>query len=182
MRLLTRGLGLAFAGCWVLSGVSVAQETEIDVGGMVGLSLPTNEAANLYVPGWNAGGTLRVVPAIWPVGLQFDGTYASYNRDTANISDRGMSIVTGALSIVYQVELDAVADRALFPGRRDDQQPQRWRIRGPSRTMDRPPTLGIALGGGVAFKSEHARIAPLVDFRLLRHLRVRTRARVPTST
>ena len=51
MRLLTRTAGLALAGLLGLSGVSAAQETELDVGGMIGLSLPTNEAANLYVRG-----------------------------------------------------------------------------------------------------------------------------------
>ncbi len=53
-----------------------------------------------------------------------------------------------------------------FLARRVDQQPAAWRTRAPSRTMGHRPTFGIVLGGGIAFKSEHARIAPLIDFRM----------------
>ena len=165
MRLLTRGLRLALVSLLASYGISAAQVTEVDIGIMGGASLPTHEAADLYVAGWNATGTLRVVPADWPVGLQFDGTYASYNRDAANISDRGLSIVTGAVTVVYQVELDETPIEPYF-------------LAGVSinhLAVEDPRTIvnfgsstnfGLAFGGGVAFKSDHARIAPLVDFRL----------------
>ncbi len=165
MRLLTRGLGLALVSLLGVSGVSVAQVTEIDLGGNIGMSLPTNEASDLYVPGWIAGGTLRVVPANWPVGLQFDGTYASYNRDTPNIFDRGMSIVTGAVSIVYQVELDASPIEPYFLL---GASVNNLKVEDP-RTIENygsATKFGVVLGGGVAFKSDHGRIAPLIDFRM----------------
>jgi hypothetical protein len=165
VRLLTRGLGLAFAGLLGLSGVSAAQKTEIDIGVMGGLSLPTNEAANLYVAGWNAGGTIRVMPANWPVGLQFDGVYASYNRDEFNLADRGMSIITGALSVIYQVELDETPIEPYFLA---GVTVNNLKIEN-ARTIENygsATKAGLTFGGGVAFKSEHARIAPLVDFRL----------------
>lgn len=165
MRLLTRGLGLALAGLLGLSGVSAAQKTEVDVGVMGGLSLPTNDAANLYVPGWNAGGTVRVMPANWAIGLQFDGVYSSYNRDEFNLADRGMTILTGALSIIYQVELDETPIEPYFLVgvtvnnlKIDD-----------ARTIENygsSTKAGLTFGGGVAFKGDNARIAPLVDFRL----------------
>ena len=165
MRLLTRGLRLALVSLLGTYGISVAQVTEIDVGVMGGASLPTNDAADFYVAGWNATGTLRVVPANWPVGLQFDGTYASYNRNDANLADRGMSIVTGAVSVVYQVELDATPiEPYLFAGLTINHlavENARTIVNYGSST-----NLGLTLGGGVAFKSENARIAPLVDFRL----------------
>ena len=166
MRLLTRTAGLALAGLLGLSGVSAAQKTEVDVGGMIGLSLPTNEAADLYVAGWNATGSMRVMPANWPVGLQADFGYSSYNRDAFNLTDRGLNIWTGSLSIVYQVELDETPIEPYFLAGAS--------INGLSisdpRTIENygsATKAGIVLGGGVAFKSEKARIAPLIDFRLL---------------
>ena len=153
MRLLTRGLRLALVSLLGTYGISVAQVTEIDVGVMGGASLPTNDASDLYVAGWNATGTLRVVPANWPVGLQFDGTYASYNRDVANISDRGMSIVTGAASVVYQVELDQTPiEPYLFAGITINHIAVEN-----ARTIENfgsTTNFGLVFGGGVAFKSE----------------------------
>jgi hypothetical protein len=163
--LLTRTAGLALAGLLGLSGTALAQKTEVDIGIMGGASLPTNEASVLYVTGWNAGGTIRVMPALWPIGLQFDGTYASYNRDAGNPFDRGLSILTGAVSAVYQVELDETPVEPYFLAGATIN----------SLKVDQPRTIenygsstnfGIILGGGVAFKSEKARIAPLIDFRL----------------
>ena len=166
MRLLTRGLGLALVALTGIARVSAAQVTEIDVGGMLGFSLPTNDANRLYVPGWTAGGSVRVVPGKWNFGLQFDGSYASYNRNNDNISDRGLNILTGALTVVYQVELDAspIEPYFLLGGAIN-----RLSVENP-RTIDNYGTqtaFGIVLGGGVAFKGDHSRIAPLLDFRLL---------------
>jgi hypothetical protein len=165
VRLLTRTAGLALAGLLGLSGVSAAQETEVDVGGMIGLSLPTNEAANLYVAGWNATGSIRVMPADWPVGLQGDFGYSSYNRDALNLSDRGLTIWSAAVSVVYQVELDATPIEPYFLAG--------VAINGLSvqdpRTIDNFGSAtkgGIVLGGGVAFKNGKARFAPLIDFRM----------------
>ncbi len=165
MRLLTRTAGLALAGLLGLSGSAVAQKTEVDIGVFGGLSLPTNEAANLYVAGWNAAGTIRVMPASWPIGLQFDGNYASYNRDVANLTDRGLSLMTGALSAVYQVELDETPVEPYFLAG----------VTVNHLSVDNPRTIenygsatkgGIVLGGGIAFKSEKGWFAPLFDFRL----------------
>ena len=156
----------------------MAQETEVDLGGMIGLSLPTNEAANLYVPGWNAAGTLRVMPALWPVGLQADFGYADYNRDAANLSDRGLAIWTGALSVVYQVELDQTSFEPYFLGGLSI---NNLSVSDP-RTIENfgsSTNLGIVLGGGIAFKSQKSRIAPLSTSDV-RHLRVDF-ARVLTS-
>lgn len=166
MRLLTSGLGLALVSLLGISGVSVAQETEVDVGGVVGVSLPTNDAALLYVPGWNAGATLRIMPANWPVGVQFDGIYASYNRDTPNIFDRGMTIITGAASVVYQVELDA---SPLEPYFLLGMSVNNLKVQDP-RTIENygsATKMGLVFGGGLAFKSEKGWFAPLIDFRLL---------------
>ena len=166
MRLLTRSLGLALVSLLAVSGVSVAQQTEVDVGGMIGVSLPTNDAATLYVPGWDGGATLRIVPANWPVGVQFDGIYASYNRDTPNIVDRGLTIITGAASIVYQVELDASSIEPYFllgvsVNNLKVQDPRTIESYGSATKM------GLVFGGGVAFKSEHGWFAPFIDFRML---------------
>ncbi len=166
MRLLTKGLGFAFVALMGIARVSEAQVTEIDVGGLLGLSLPTNDANRLYVPGWTAGGSIRVVPGKWNFGLQFDGTYSSYNRNNDNISDRGLNILTGALSVVYQVELDAspIEPYFLLGGAIN-----RLSVQDP-RTIDNygsQTAFGIVLGGGIAFKSDHSRIAPLIDFRML---------------
>ena len=165
MRLLTRGLGLALVSLLGVSGVSVAQVTEVDIGVMGGASLPTNEVSNLYVAGWNATGTLRVMPANWPVGLQFDGTYASYNRDVANITDRGMSIITGAVTVVYQVELDETPIEPYFLA---GASVNNLKVEDPRTIVNygSSTNFGLVFGGGVAFKSEKARIAPLLDFRL----------------
>ena len=165
MRLLTRTAGLALAGLLGLSGNASAQKTELDVGGMIGLSLPTNEAADLYVAGWNAAGTMRVMPALWPVGLQLDVGYSSYNRDVPNLTDRGLNIWTGALSVVYQVELDETPIEPYFLA---GASVNRLSVKDP-RTITNYGTstnFGIVLGGGVAFKSEKSRIAPLIDFRM----------------
>jgi len=165
MRLMTRTAGLALAGLLGLSGDLAAQKTEVDVGGMLAASLPTNEAANLYVPGWNATGTVRVVPANWPVGLQGDFGYSSYNRDDFNLSDRGLTLWTGAVSVVYQVELDETPIEPYFLAGATI---NRLSVVDP-RTIENfgsSTNFGITLGGGVAFKSQNAWFAPLVDFRL----------------
>ena len=165
MRQLTRTAGLVLAGLLGLSGVSAAQKTEIDIGGMIGLSLPTNEAANLYVPGWNAAATLRVMPALWPIGVQADFGYASYNRDEFNLSDRGLTLLTGALSAVYQVELDETPIEPYFLA---GVAINRLSVDDP-RTIENygsSTNFGIVLGGGIAFKSENSFIAPLIDFRM----------------
>lgn len=165
MRQLTRTAGLVLAGLLGLSGVSAAQKTEVDLGGMIGLSLPTNEAANLYVPGWNAAATFRVVPALWPVGLQADLGYASYNRDEFNLADRGLTIWSGALSVVYQVELDETPIEPYFLA---GMAINRLSVADP-RTIENygsSTNFGIVFGGGVAFKSQNSFIAPLFDFRM----------------
>ena len=166
MRLLTKGLGIAFMALIGVARVSVAQVTEVDVGGTLGFSLPTNDANRLYVPGWVAGGSVRVVPGTWNFGLQFDGTYASYNRNNDNISDRGLNILTGTLAVVYQVELDAspIEPYFLLGGAIN-----RLSVENP-RTIDNygsQTAFGVVLGGGVAFKKDRSRIAPLIDFRML---------------
>ncbi len=166
MRLLTKGLGFALVVLTGMSRVSAAQVTEVDIGGLLGVSLPTQDAANLYVPGWIAGGNIRVVPAAWPVGLQVDVTTANYNRDVANIADRGLNILTGTVSVVYQVELTASPIEPYFLA---GVAVNRLSVSDP-RTIDSYGTntaFGLVLGGGVAFKKDHSRIAPLIDFRLL---------------
>jgi hypothetical protein len=166
VRLLTKGLGFALVALTGMSRVSAAQVTEVDIGGLLGVSLPTQEGADLYVPGWVAGGNIRVVPAAWPVGLQVDITSSSYNRDVANIADRGLNILTGSLSVVYQVELTA---SPIEPYGLVGVAVNRMSVNNP-RTIDNYGTntaFGLVLGGGVAFKKDHSRIAPLIDFRLL---------------
>lgn len=165
MRQLTRTAGLVLAGLLGFSGVSAAQQTEVDVGGMIGLSLPTHDAANLYVPGWNAAGTLRVMPALWAVGLQADLGYASYNRDAANLADRGLTIWTGALSVVYQIELDQTPIEPYLLG---GVTINHLSVSDP-RTIENygsATKVGVVVGAGVAFKSQHSRFAPFVDFRM----------------
>ncbi len=166
MRLLTRSLGLALASLVGTSGIAACQVTEVDIGGMIGVSLPTNSTANLYVAGWAGTGSFRVMPANWVVGIQVDGTYASYNRNTANLSDRGMSIVTGAASVIYQVELDETPIEPYFLL---GMTANHIAVENP-RTIEyygSTTNLGIVFGGGVAFKNgAHARIAPVLDFRM----------------
>jgi hypothetical protein len=166
VRLLTKGTGLVLVMLTGMTGVSAAQVTEVDVGGLIGFSLPTQDAANLYVPGWIAGGNVRIVPAAWNFGVQVDINNASFKRDVANISDRGLNILTGSLSIVYQVELTASPIEPYFLA---GMAVNRLSVSNP-RTIDNYGTntaFGIVLGGGVAFKSDHSRIAPMLDFRLL---------------
>lgn len=165
MRLLTRTAGLALAGLLGFSGVAAAQKTEIDVGVLAGLSLPTSEAADLYVTGWTLGGSMRVMPKNWAIGLQLDGLYSSYNRDTGNLTDRGMSILTGSLSVVYQVELDESPMEPYFIA---GVSVNNIKVEDP-RTIENygsATKMGLTFGGGIAFKSEKARIAPLIDFRM----------------
>lgn len=165
MPLLTRTAGLALAGLLGLSGTALAQKTEVDLGAMIGASLPTNEAADLYVPGWNAAGSLRIMPANWPVGLQVDGTYSSYNRDVPNLTDRGLTIITGSASVVYQVELDETPIEPYFLA---GAAINNLKVKD-ARTIENygsATKAGIVLGGGIAFKGEKARFAPLIDFRL----------------
>lgn len=145
--------------------VAAAQKTEIDVGGNFGLSLPTGQAADLYVGGWNAVGSFRIMPKNWPVGIQVDGMYSSYNRDAANLTDRGLSIVTGSVGVVYQVELEQTSLEPYFIG---GMSVNRLSVRDP-RTIENfgsSTDLGFILGGGLAFKSEKSWFAPLVDFRV----------------
>lgn len=145
--------------------VAAAQKTEIDVGGNIGLSLPTGDAADLYVPGWNAGGVFRIVPKNWPVGIQVDGVYSSYNRDVANVTDRGLTILTGSVGVVYQVELEQTSLEPYFIG---GASVNRLSVKDP-RTIDNygsSTNMGLILGGGLAFKSEKSWFAPYLDFRV----------------
>ena len=101
----------------------------------------------------------------WPVGLQADLGYASYNRDEFNLADRGLTIWSGALSVVYQVELDETPIEPYFLA---GMAINRLSVADP-RTIENfgsSTNFGIVLGGGIAFKSENSFIAPLIDFRM----------------
>ena len=112
------------------------------------------------------------MPANWPVGLQFDGVYASYNRDDAeHLRTAGLTIMTGAASVVYQVELDASPIEPYFLL---GVSINKLKVEDP-RTID---NYGSATKFGIVLRwwrrlqeRQRLRIAPLIDFRLLRHLR-----------
>ena len=165
MGLLNRSLGLALGAVLFVAGTAQAQHTEVDLGGMIGASLPTNDIANLYVGGYVFGGTFRVVPANWPVGLQVDVLYSHYNRNAADIADHGLENLSGSLGVVWPIDFEQTS---LEPYLLGGASINAMKVIEPRTTPNygSNTNLGLYIGGGLAFKSQTARIAPLIDFRV----------------
>lgn len=165
MGLLNRSLGLALGAMLLVAGTAQAQRTEVDIGGMLGASLPTNDNANLYVPGYVAGGTFRIVPKLWPVGLQVDVLYSKYNRDTGNITDRGLQNLSASLGVIWPIELDETPIEPYLIG---GASVNNMKVVEPRTVLNYGSTtnLGLYIGGGATFKSRTARFAPFVDVRV----------------
>jgi opacity protein-like surface antigen len=157
-------VGLALAA--LVTGTSLAAQTEVDVGIHGGWSIPTQDAANLYVAGYNIGGNLRYMPGTSVVGLQLDGSYHKLNRDQLNNQDLGLEMLVATASIVWPVQLEAspIVPYVLGGGGIASLKVVDPRTITPYENKVR---FVLTLGGGVEFRGFTSSFAPFIDFRLL---------------
>jgi hypothetical protein len=75
-----------------------AQGAEFSLGG--GLDFPLGDFDNAAKMGFHGLAGLSVVPASWPVGVQFDGNYSLFKDDTP--LDIKYQLIYGTANIVYK--------------------------------------------------------------------------------
>ena len=111
MKTLMRGaaVGLALA-----LGAQVAQaQAGLSLGLGAGAVIPTGSMADLNSTGWTGQTSLRVKPAVSPLGFQVD---ASYSRMGFDQGDGHMSTLAGTANAVYAFPSAAAARPYLIGG------------------------------------------------------------------
>jgi hypothetical protein len=164
VALLTRGLAVALVAMTV-AGTAQAQ-TEWSIGVTGGWSIPTQSANDLYTAGYNIGGTVRWMPADFPVGIQLDGGYHHFNRKDLNTLDLGLNITSLFLNAVFPVSLEA---SPLVPYLVGGIGLAHLSVEDP-RTInpfESTTQMALDLGGGLEFRGWSSVFAPFIDFRLM---------------
>lgn len=164
MARLCRGVALALAGLVMAGGLRA--QTEFDIGIQGGWSLPTQEAADLYVAGYNIGGQLRYMPGTSVVGVQLEGMYHSFNRDQLNTQDLGLEMLALLAHVAWPVQLEA---SPIVPYLLGGGGIVKLQVKDP-RTINAYQSsvrFAISFGGGVEFRNFSTNFAPFLDFRLL---------------
>ncbi len=164
MALLTRGLGVALVAMTV-AGTAQAQ-TEWNIGIVGGWSVPTQSANDLYTAGYNIGGTIRVLPNNWPIGIQLDGAYHHFNRKELNTLDLGLNIKSLFLNAVFPVTFEA---SPLVPYLVGGVGLANLSVEDPRTIAPFETTTQVALdlGGGLEFRGWTSVFAPFIDVRLM---------------
>jgi hypothetical protein len=162
-----RALGIMLA---VLAGAApLAAQTRVDIGGFGGLSLPTNEAADLYNAGYTLGGTFRYHPEEWPLGLQFDGQYMTHVRDDRNQFDGGLDMYGGSVSAVFSLypEVSSIVPYLLVGGGLFNLTAQNARQLPDSLVYGSQTKPAIVFGGGFEYRTWTSRLIPYIDLRMI---------------
>jgi hypothetical protein len=162
-----RALGIMLA---MLAGAApLAAQTRVDIGGFGGLSLPTNEAADLYNAGYTLGGTFRFHPEDWPLGLQFDGQYMTHVRDDRNQFDGGLDMYGGSVSAVFSLypEVSSIVPYLLVGGGLFNLTAQNPRQLPDSLVYGSRTKPAIVFGGGFEYRTWTSRLIPYIDLRMI---------------
>jgi hypothetical protein len=141
-------------------------QTEFNIGIQGGWSLPTQDAAALYAPGYNIGGQLRYMPGTSVVGLQLEGAYHHFNRDEANTQDLGLEMLVAMAHVVWPVQLEA---SPIVPYLLGGGGIVKLKVEDPRviNAYEGGVRFGISFGGGVEFRNFSSSFAPFLDFRML---------------
>jgi hypothetical protein len=113
MKTLMRGaaVGLALA-----LGTQVAQaQAGLSLGLGAGAVIPTGSMADLNSTGWTGQTSLRVKPAVSPLGFQVDASYSRMGFDT-DLVDGHTSMLAGTANAVFAFPSAAVARPYLIGG------------------------------------------------------------------
>jgi hypothetical protein len=160
-------LGITLA---LLAGAApLTAQTRVDIGGFGGLSLPTNEAGDLYSAGYTLGGTVRLHKEDWPLGLQFDGQYMTHARKDSNLFDGGLDMYGGSVSAVFSLypELSAIVPYLLVGGGIYNLTAQNARQLADSLVYGSRTKPAILFGGGIEYRTFTARLIPYIDLRMI---------------
>ncbi len=160
------GAAKALALVGLLLAGNLHAQTEFDIGVQGGWTFPTQTAADLYVPGYNIGGTLRYMPGTSVVGIQVDGAYHSFNREELNTQDLGLEMFSLMANVVWPVSVTA---SPIVPYMVGGGGIVKLKVRDPRvvNAYDSGVRFAINLGGGVEFRNFTSSFAPFIDFRLL---------------
>jgi hypothetical protein len=162
-----RALGIMLA---IVAGTApLAAQTRVDIGGFGGLSLPTNEAGDLYNAGYTIGGTVRYHKEDWPFGLQFDGQYMTHSREDTNAFDGGLDMYGGSLSAVFSLypELSSIVPYLQVGGGLYNLTAQNPRQLADSLVYGSQTKPAIVFGGGIEYRTFTSRLIPYIDLRLI---------------
>lgn len=163
-----RVLGLMLVA--VSTAAPAAAQTRVDIGGFGGGSFPTQDAANLYKPGYTVGGTVRLWPEKWRVALQFDGQFMTFARENVNTTDGGLDIWGGTLTAVLALfpETSSVVPYLAFGGGAYDLKAQKPLSGAPdSAKYGSHLVPGVVLGGGFEYRTYKSRLVPYIDLRMV---------------
>lgn len=157
-----RGLGFALVAALVASP-AVAQ-TRWDLGVIGGFTFPTQDASELYKPGYNIGGTVRLKKENWPVGVQFDGLFHTMATEDYRF-DGGLDVLSGVVSVVWPVELE---NTSLTPVIHAGVGVFNLEAKYPrtSEPYGSQTKFGFSFGGGMEWRSRKSRLIPLIDLQV----------------
>jgi hypothetical protein len=162
-----RALGIMLA---ILAGAApLAAQTWVDIGGFGGVSLPTNEAGDLYNAGYTIGGTVRYRPEDWPLALQFDGQYMTHSREDTNPFDGGLDMYGGSVSAVFSFfpEVSSFVPYMQVGGGLYNLTAQNPRALADSLVYGSQTKPAIVFGGGIEYRTWTSRLVPFIDLRLI---------------
>ena len=104
-------VGLALA----LSAQAAQAQAGLSLGLGAGAVVPSGDMADFHSTGWTGQASLRVKPAVSPLGFQFDASYGRLGIDS-NVFDGHTSMLAGTANAVYAFPSAAVARPYLIGG------------------------------------------------------------------
>ena len=113
MKTLMRGaaVGLALA----LSAQVAQAQAGLSLGLGAGAVMPSGDMADVYSTGWTGQASLRLKPAVSPLGFQFDASYSRLGLDT-DLVDGHTSTLAGTANAVFAFPGAAAARPYLIGG------------------------------------------------------------------
>jgi opacity protein-like surface antigen len=113
MKTLIRGaaVGLALA----LGAQAAQAQAGISLGLGAGAVIPTGSMADAFSMGWTGQTSLRVKPAVSPLGFQVDASYSRLGLDS-DLAEGNMRTISGTANAVFSFPSAAVARPYLLGG------------------------------------------------------------------
>jgi hypothetical protein len=113
MKTLMRGAAVGLA--LVLSAQAAQAQAGLSLGLGAGAVVPSGDMANFYSTGWTGQASLRLKPAVSPLGFQFDASYSRLGLDS-ELADGHTSTLAGTANAVFAFPGAAVARPYLIGG------------------------------------------------------------------
>ncbi len=113
MKTLMRGaaIGLALA----LGAQAAQAQAGISLGLGAGAVIPTGSMADAFSMGWTGQTSLRVKPAVSPLGFQLDASYSRLGLDS-DLAEGNLRTIAGTANAVFSFPSAAVARPYLLGG------------------------------------------------------------------